>query len=147
MPPIIMKVKRPEPSQIPDPPEPLGRPVILRLRLLLLRQNLFDPLHLLLGRLLLVRAIAPPPCQRVCYPGPWKGNQTHRVPTRIDVCTRTTPIACTTVCACPTTCITSSHDPSTVVPAECIVHLSPLARRRRWTAATSRATEGVAVPI
>ena len=61
MPPIIMKVKRPEPSQIPDPSEPLGRPVILRLRLLLLRQNLFDPLHLLLGRLLLVRAIAPPP--------------------------------------------------------------------------------------
>lgn len=75
------------------------------------------------------------------------GRRTHRVPILIDVCTRTTPIACTTACAWPTARITSSHEPSIVVPAECIVHLRPLARRRRWTAATSRATEGVEVPI
>lgn len=170
-----MKVKRPEPSNIPDPSEPRRRPVILRrlllllpqnllnpllmlllvrqnlvdplllLLLLLVRQNLLDPLHLLLGRLRLVRATPPPYSQRV--PLGKKRGGTHRVPTLIDVCTRTTPIACTTACAWPTARITSSHEPSIVVPAECIVHLRPLARSRRWTAATSRATEGVEVPI
>jgi len=34
----------------------------------------------------------------------------------------------------------------TVVPAECIVYFSPLACRSRCTAATSSATEGLAVP-
>ena len=35
----------------------------------------------------------------------------------------------------------------TVVPAECMVKLSPLAFIKRWTAATSLDTEAVGVPI
>lgn len=59
---------------------------------------------------------------------------------------RTTPISCTTACAWPTTRITASHEPSTVVPAECIVYARPEAASSFCTWAISLATERVAVP-
>lgn len=62
------------------------------------------------------------------------------------LCTLATPISCTTECACPTSLITSSQEPSTVVPAECIVYVSPEALISLCTAAISLATEGEAVP-
>jgi len=43
-------------------------------------------------------------------------KETHLVPTRIELCTLTTPRAWTTLCAWPMTFITSSHEPS-VFPA------------------------------